>query len=51
MNRPDLFVYVALACAWLLVGAWAFRISRKVDRLQASIEMTSGPDPGRGTRP
>ena len=26
MNRPDLFVYVGLVAAWVLVAAWAYRI-------------------------
>jgi len=40
MNRPDLFVYLALVAAWLLIGAWALRIGRKVNRLEQAMEGT-----------
>jgi hypothetical protein len=38
MNRADLFVYVALVAAWAAIAAWALRISRKADRLEALVQ-------------
>jgi hypothetical protein len=37
MNRADLFVYLALVVAWAAVAAWAFRIARKANRLEAIV--------------
>jgi hypothetical protein len=37
MNRADLFVYLALVVAWIAIAAWALRISRKADRLEALL--------------
>ena len=34
MNRPDLFVYIALGVGWGGLAAWAYRIGRKVTRLE-----------------
>jgi hypothetical protein len=36
MTRPELFVFIALAVGWLAIAAWAFRISRKVARLDGA---------------
>lgn len=44
MSRADLFVYIALAAAWILVAAWAFRIGGRVNRLQRDIEAARRPD-------
>lgn len=38
MTRPDLFVYLTLAAAWIVVAAWVCRIGRKADRLRATME-------------
>jgi hypothetical protein len=38
MNRPDLFVYLGLAAAWVFIAAWTYRISKKVDRLKATVD-------------
>jgi len=37
MNRADLFVYVALVAAWVVIAAWAYRIGRKANRLQDEV--------------
>ncbi|HZD03257.1 MAG TPA: hypothetical protein VE173_00015 [Longimicrobiales bacterium] len=31
--RPYLFVLLAFGAGWLLIGAWVFRIGRKVEAL------------------
>ena len=36
--RPYLFVLLAFAAGWLLVGAWVFQIGKKVNQLSARIE-------------
>ena len=36
--RPYLFVLLAFAAGWVLVGAWVFQIGRKVNRLAQRIE-------------
>ena len=36
--RPYLHVLLAFAAAWLIIGAWVFRIGRKLDRLQRRME-------------
>jgi hypothetical protein len=38
MNRSDLFVYLALVAAWLVIAAWVYRIGRKANRLQATMD-------------
>ncbi len=38
MNRADAFVYVALIAAWIVIAAWAYRIGRKANRLQAAMD-------------
>jgi len=38
MTRPDLFVYIALAAAWVLIAAWVQRIGRLAHHLQARVE-------------
>lgn len=38
MNRPDLFVYLALAAAWVFIGAWTLRIGSKANRLQDAMD-------------
>lgn len=40
--RPYLFVLLAYAAAWLLIGAWVYRIGRKLSSLMS--EMEKGPD-------
>ncbi len=40
--RPYLFVLLAFAAGWVLIGAWVFQIGRKVSRLSRRIEETSG---------
>lgn len=44
MNRADLFAYVALVAAWVVIAAWVYRIGKKANRLQASID-AAGPAP------
>ena len=39
--RPYLFVLLAFAAAWLLIGAWVFQIGRKVNRLSGLMEEDS----------
>ena len=34
MSQADLFVYIALALGWGGLAAWAYRIGRKVTRLE-----------------
>jgi CcmD family protein len=36
--RPYLHVFVAFGAAWLIIGAWVFRIGRKVRSLSERIE-------------
>ncbi len=36
--RPYFFVLLAFAAGWLLVGAWVFRIGKKVNQLSRRIE-------------
>ena len=36
--RPYLFVLLAFAAGWVLVGAWVFVIGMKVNRLARQIE-------------
>ena len=36
--RPYLFVLLAFAAGWLLVGAWVFQIGKKVNQLSQRIE-------------
>jgi hypothetical protein len=36
MTRPDLFVFIALSVGWVAIAAWAFRIARKVSRLEGA---------------
>ena len=36
MTRPELFVFIALSVGWAVIGAWTWRIARKVNRLDAS---------------
>jgi len=36
MTRPELFVFIALAVGWAAIAAWAFRIARKVARLDGA---------------
>ncbi len=36
--RPYLFVLLAFAAGWLLVGAWVFQIGKKVSQLSQRIE-------------
>lgn len=38
MNRPDVFVYIGLVMAWIVVAAWTYRIARKADRLRLSVD-------------
>jgi len=38
MNRPDLFVYIALVVAWAAVAAWSYRIGRQANRLEALMQ-------------
>jgi hypothetical protein len=40
--RPYLFVLLAFASGWLLIGAWVFQIGRKVNNLARRIEEDSG---------
>ena len=37
-SRAHLFVYLAYAAAWILIGAWVVRIGLKVRRLEASTQ-------------
>ena len=37
-SRSYLFVLLAFAAGWLLIGAWVFQIGRKMDRLSQRIE-------------
>ena len=43
MNRPDLFVYIALSAAWVLIALWAYRIGRKANRLEAAMQVAVDP--------
>ncbi len=36
--RPYLFVLLAFAAGWLLIGAWVLQIGRKIDRLSLRME-------------
>ena len=36
--RPYLHVFLAFAAAWLIIGAWVFRIGRKVSHLADQVE-------------
>ena len=36
--RPYLFVLLAFAAGWLLVGAWVFQIGRKVNDLSRRMD-------------
>ncbi len=36
--QPYLFVLLAFAAGWLLVGAWVFQIGKKVNQLSRRIE-------------
>ncbi len=38
MTRPDVFVYIGLVVAWIVVAAWMYRIAKKVDRLRLAVE-------------
>jgi hypothetical protein len=49
MSRNDLFVYVALFVAWALIAAWAYRISRKTNRVEAGLEALAKQSSPRGT--
>jgi hypothetical protein len=49
MNRADLFVYVALVVAWAMIAAWAYRISRKTNRVEAVLDALAAQSPPRGT--
>jgi hypothetical protein len=42
MTRSDLFVYIVLAAAWILLALWMYRIGKKADRVQALIEASGG---------
>lgn len=44
--RPYLFVLLAFGAGWLLIGAWVFRIGRKVDDLARRMGETA-PDGSR----
>ena len=39
--RPYLFVLLAFAAGWLLIGAWVFQIGQKVDQLSRRREEDS----------
>ena len=39
--RPYLFVLLAFAAGWLLIGAWVFQIGRKVNQLSSRMEEDS----------
>ena len=41
MNRADLFVYIALVVAWLVIAGWAYRIGRRANRLQEAVDEAS----------
>lgn len=36
--RPYLFVLLAFAAGWVLIGAWVFQIGRKVSQLLRRME-------------
>lgn len=36
--RPYLYVLLAFAAGWILVGAWVFQIGRKVNRLSNALD-------------
>lgn len=38
MTRPDLFVYLTLAAAWIVIAAWIYRIGKKANQLRATME-------------
>jgi CcmD family protein len=42
--RPYLFVLLAFAAAWILIGAFVLRIGRKVNRLADRMEEDDRPD-------
>ncbi len=39
--RPYLFVLLAFAAGWLLIGAWVFQIGRKVNQLSSRMVQDS----------
>jgi hypothetical protein len=43
MTRPELFVFLALSVGWLAIAGWAFRISRKVSRLEGAAPKADRP--------
>ena len=44
MNRSDLFVFLAFAVGWILIGAWVYRIGTKVSRLSARMDEEGSAD-------
>ena len=43
MTRPELFVFIAQFVGWSAIAGWAFRIARKVSRLEGAAPRTDGP--------
>ena len=44
--RGDLFVFLAFAAAWLLIGLWALSIGGKRSRLARQMKEDGGAAPG-----